>query len=95
MSFWIIFNPVFAALLGMFVIKELFSIAVSYYFHRKQMRLQKEMEAKIASGEINPMEMMFGEGGMPPGMGGPGMDFPQLPTASGSNGAGVSHGQYL
>lgn len=91
--FWQIFCPVFAALVSAFAVSELFQMGLGYYFHRKQMRLRKEFEAKVASGEINPMEMMFG-GGMS-GMGDPGMDFPQLPTVSGSNGADLTHGQYL
>jgi hypothetical protein len=94
--FWQIYCPVFAALVSAFGVTELFHIGIGYYVHRKQTKLREEFEAKVASGEINPMEMMFG-GGMP-GMGGPGMmDIPQLPTASGNgaNGVDVSHGQYL
>jgi len=93
--FWQIFCPVFAALVSAFAVSEGFQMAIGYYIHRKQMRLREEFEAKVASGEINPMEMMMGMGGMP-GMGGPGVDFPHppLPTASG-NGADLTHGQYL
>lgn len=92
--FWEIFCPVFAALISAFTILELFQMGLGYYMHRKQTRLREEFEAKVASGEINPMEMMLG-GGMP-GMGGPGMvDMPPLPTASGNNGADLTHGQYL
>ena len=94
--FWQIFCPVFAALVSAFAVSEGFQMAIGYYLHRKQMRLREEFEAKVASGEINPMEMMMGMGGMPGGMGGPGMmDIPPLPTASGSNGADLTHGQYL
>jgi len=94
--FWQIFCPVFAALVSAFAVSEGFQMAIGYYLHRKQMRLREEFEAKVASGEINPMEMMMGMGGMPGGMGGPGMmDIPPLPTASGGNGADLTHGQYL
>ena len=92
--FWEIFCPVFAALISAFTISELFQMGLGYCMHRKQMRLREEFEAKVASGEINPMEMVFG-GGMPGGMN-PGMvDMPPLPTASGSNGTDLTHGQYL
>jgi len=91
MTFWIIFCPVFAALIAHFMITELFNVALGYYLHKKQERLRKEFEAKVASGEIDPASMMMG--GFPP----PGMDFSSgLPTASGEASVPeVSHGQYL
>jgi len=91
MTFWIIFCPVFAALIAHFMITELFNVALGYYLHKKQERLRKEFEAKVASGEIDPTSMLMG------GFPSPGMDFPSgLPTASGEASAPeVSHGQYL
>jgi len=92
--FWTIFWPVFAALVCAFVVSELAHVAVGFYVHKKQEKLREEFEAKVASGEIDPMSMMFGGAGGVPGMG----DLPPgLPTASG-NGDGkseLSHGQYL
>lgn len=89
MTFWVIFCPVFAALIAHFMVTELFNVALGYYLHKKQERLRKEFEAKVASGEIDPMSMM---GGFPPS----GMGFPPgLPTASGEVETGVPHGQYL
>ncbi len=95
MTFWIIFWPVFAALGAIFVIKEGIYFTLGLYFRRKQEKLHAEMEAKIASGEINPMEMLLGGGGMPgmPGMVPSGPEVPQLPTASGEKTEG--HGTYL
>ncbi len=96
MSFWTIYWPVFAALGSILVVKEAIYFVLGLYFRRKQEKLQKEMEAKIASGEINPMEMMFGGGGGMPGMPGmapPGSEVPQLPTTSGEETKG--HGTYL
>ncbi len=92
MSFWVIYWPVFAALSSMFAVTEMFHMGMGYYFHRKQEKLRAEFEAKVASGEIDPMQAMLG------GMGGaPGMEGfpPSMPTASGSNGSKLSHGQYL
>ena len=90
MTFWTIYCPVFAALLSAFAVTEIFHFTLGYYFHKKQEKARKEFEAKVASGEINPMEMMFGGGFGPPGL-----DFP--PTTSGEKpeGPSVSHGQYL
>jgi hypothetical protein len=91
--FWTIFWPVLAALICAFVFSELVHIGVGVYVHKKQEKLRKEFEAKVASGEIDPMQMMFGEGGAP-GM----MDLPpNLPTASGigEDKPELSHGQYL
>ena len=92
--FWTIFWPVFAALVCAFVISELAHIGVGFYVHRKQEKLREEFEAKVASGEIDPMQMMgFGGGGVP-GM----PDLPPgFPTASGNGEAKseLSHGQYL
>jgi len=93
--FWTIYWPTFAALVSAFAVSEAFQIAVGFYVHKKNEKLRKEFEEKVASGEIDPMQMMGFGGGMPPGMGGPGMmDIPPLPTASG-NGSELSHGQYL
>ncbi len=94
--FWQIFFPVFAAMIAAFAITELFQMGLGYYIHRKQSRLRAEFEAKVASGEINPMEMMFGPDG-PGGFGGPGMPgMPPPPTASGeTNGVSNATGQYL
>ena len=92
--FWQIYCPVLAALISAFAVTEFLHICVGYYVHKKQAKLQEELEAKLASGEITPMEMMFGGAGMP-GTGSPGMmDIPSRPTASG-NGVDLTHGQYL
>ena len=89
--FWQIYCPVFVALISAFMVTELLHFCLGYYLHKKQEKARREFEAKIASGEIDPMSMMFGGGGFGP----PGMDF-QLPTASGKADApGISHGQYL
>jgi hypothetical protein len=94
MNFWSIYCPVFAALVSAFAVSEIFQIGVGYYVHKKQEKFRAEFEAKVASGEIDPMQMMFGGGGGMPGFGGPGMmDVPPLPTASGK--VDQSHGQYL
>jgi len=90
--FWQIYCPVFAALVSAFTIWELFQISVSIYLHKKHEKIRAEFEAKIASGEIDPMSMMVGEG-IPGGMGGPMMGLPPLPTASGQQ--DTDHGQYL
>lgn len=89
MTFWQIFWPVFAALLSSFVITETFHFGISYYMLKKQDKARKELEAKIARGEVDPMSMMFG--GYSPAE----FDLP-LPTASGEKlGSEASHGQYL
>ncbi len=95
MTFGTIFWPVFAAFGAIFAIKEIIYFVLGLYFRRKQEKLHAEMEAKIASGEINPMEMLLGGGGMPgmQGMGPPGSEVPQLTTASGEETKG--HGTYL
>ncbi len=94
--FWSIYFPVLAALVSSFAISELFQMGLGYYLHRKQTKLREEFEAKVASGEINPMEMMFGPDG-PGGFGGPSMPgMPPLPTISGeADGVNTAHGQYL
>ncbi len=92
MSFWTIYWPMFAALSSIFAVTELFHVGVGYYFHWKQERLRAEFEAKVASGEIDPMQALLGGKGGPPGMEG---FSPSLPTASGSNGNNLGHGQYL
>ena len=92
---WSIYWPVFAALVSAFGVTEFFHISVGYYLHRKQAKLREEFEAKVASGEIDPMQAMFGGMGGPPGMGMEGGLPPGLPTASGSNGSELTHGQYL
>ncbi len=95
--FWQIYWPVFAAIVSAFGVSELFSMGLGYYLHRKQTKLRAEFEAKIASGEINPMEMMFGPDG-PGGSGGPGgmPGMPPLPTTSGETpGANSIHGNYV
>ncbi len=94
--FWQIYWPVFAAVVSAFGVSELFQMSLGYYLHRKQNKLREEFEAKVASGEINPMEMMFGAGG-PGGFGGPAIPgMPPPPTASGeTTGANRSHGLYL
>ena len=91
MPFLQIYLPILAALLSAFVITEAFHLALSYYMHRKA---QRDFEAKVARGEIDPMTMMFGGAGMP-GM--PAMGPPPLPTVSGKvNETGPSgYGQYL
>ena len=53
--FWTIFWPVFAALVCAFVVSELVHIGVGFYVHKKQEKLREEFEAKVASGEIDPM----------------------------------------
>lgn len=90
MTFWTIYCPVFAALLSAFLITEVFHFSLEYYVHKKQEKTPRELKARIASGEIDPMSMMFGEGSSP------GRDFP-LPVASGDkpSGSEISHGQYL
>ena len=92
MTFWVIFWPVFAALVSSFVVTELFNVVLGFYIHRKQERMRKDLEAKIASGEIDPISLLTGQVASPPGM-----DFsPRLTTASGEVDAPeVSHGQYL
>jgi hypothetical protein len=92
--FWTIFWPVFAALVGAFTISEGLQICIGFYAHKKNEKLRKEFEEKVASGEIDPMQMMFGGGGGVPGM----VDLPPgFPTASGNGEAKseLSHGQYL
>jgi len=93
MMFWSIYCPVFAALVSAFVVTEVFHVGVGYYLHRKQEKLRAEFERKIASGEIDPLQMMFGAGGSP-GI----MEFPPgFPTTSGNepNKPELMHGQYL
>jgi len=92
--FWTIFWPVFAALVSAFTISEGLQICIGFYAHKKNEKLRKEFEEKVASGEIDPMQMMFGAGGGVPGMG----ELPPgFPTASGngSDKSELSHGQYL
>ena len=92
--FWTIFWPVFAALVAAFTISEGLQICIGFYAHKKNEKLRKEFEEKVASGEIDPMQMMFGAGGGVPGMG----ELPPgFPTASGNGEAKseLSHGQYL
>lgn len=91
MTFWTIFCPVFAALVASFVITELVNVAIGFYIHRKQERVRKDIEAKIASGEINPLDLMMSGMGSGADMGFP----PGMPTASGETKSGVTHGQYL
>ncbi len=97
MGFSEIYWPVFSALISALVVSELFQMGLSYWIHRKQEKLREEFEAKVASGEIDPMQVMFGGSPMPGGPGGPPMNFPNLPTSSGNgaNGADIRHGQYL
>jgi len=92
--FWTIFWPVFAALVSAFIISEGLQLCIGLYAHKKNEKLRKEFEEKVASGEIDPMQMMFGAGGGLPGVG----DLPPgLPTASGNGEVKeeLSHGQYL
>lgn len=72
MGFWSIFWPVFCALIGAFAVSELFHIGMGYIIHRKQERLRREFEEKVARGEIDPMSAMFG-GFSPMSFGGPGL----------------------
>lgn len=90
MTFWQIFCPVFAALISTFVFAELLNFGVRYYFHRKQKRVRKELETKIANGEIDPMDMLF-EGFDPSNFGYP----PSTISGNENNSARASHGQYL
>lgn len=87
MLFWTIFWPVFSALVGAFMITEIFHLGLGYYLHKKQDKARQELEAKIARGEIDPMDMMLG-------LQSPGM---ALPTKSGESPdmPQASHGQYL
>ena len=90
MLFWDIFWPVFSAILASFTITELYNVLLGYYIHIKQERMRKELEAKVASGEIDPISLMTG--GFPPS----GMNFPLPTAASGEVGTPEgSHGQYL
>jgi hypothetical protein len=95
MTFWDIYFPASAALVSTFVVKELYQIAIGFYLHKKQEKLRKEFEAKVESGEIDPMDFLTGIQGMGDmGEGGvPMSGMPQLPTASGGTNEG--HGQYL
>jgi len=92
MTFWQIYCPVFAALFSSFVVTEFVNFCLGYYLHKKQEKARREFEAKVASGEIDPMQFMFG-GGFDPGM-----NYP-MPTISGETkpreGATLGHGQYL
>lgn len=95
MSFWSIYLPVFAALVSAFATTELFHLALGYHLHKKQEKLRKEFEEKVARGEIDPMQMMFGAMGPPPGM-----SFNPIPTVEGTENVTTSaskegHGQYL
>jgi hypothetical protein len=95
MNFWSIYLPVFAALVSAFAVTEVFHLGLGYYFHKKQEKLRKEFEEKVARGEIDPMQMMFGGMGPPPGM-----SYNPLPTVEGTENVIVpttkeGHGQYL
>lgn len=95
MNFWSIYLPVFAALVSAFVVTELFHMAIGYHFHKKQEKLRKEFEEKVARGEIDPMSMLFGGMGPPPGM-----NLTPIPTVEGTENVQISaskegHGQYL
>ena len=92
MTFWQIFWPVFSALFAITVITELFQAGIGYYLHRKERLAREDWEAKVASGEVNPMQMMMANMG---GMGPSPMGIAEDPTTSGSGGNGVNHGQYL
>ena len=95
MSFWSIFLPVFAALIGSFVVTELSHFLLGYFLHRKDVKRRAEFERKVESGEINPaeaMQAMFG--GMGPGPGQVRGLPPGATTVSG-NPEGPTHGQYL
>ena len=98
--FFEIFCPVFAALCAKWVLQEAFHFSLGFYFHKKQAQAQeaarKDLEAKMASGEINPLEALFGGmGGGAPGM----MEMPpgmMPPTVSGATDKPeATHGQYL
>ncbi len=99
MSFWDIFWPVFAAYVGGSVLLQIVSVVIGTWWANKQRKnYEKQMEAMLASGEIDP-SMLSGMQGMEGGM--PIMfDMPtnghsgnQFPTTSG--GEDRSHGQYL
>jgi len=100
MSFWTIFGPVLAALLAHFIIVEVIGFLFSMWFQRKRAKMMAEVERKVASGEINPMDLMGAmQGGGMPGM--PGMPMPQFPIAgsdvpvSGTGSTTEGHGQYI
>ena len=96
MTFLDLYIPVLAALVSAFAISELFNFGLGYYFHKKQETARKEFEAKVASGEIDPMSMMFGGGaGAMGGMPGVMDVAPKLPTASGEGSPPIVPGQYL
>jgi len=89
LSFWDIYLPFLAALFTSTVILEAISFAIRYRQAKEQMKRFKEIEAKIASGEMpppGPFDLMAPPGGF-------GFDYPPAspaaPTVSGE------HGQYL
>lgn len=94
LTFWQIYLPVFAAGVSSFIVAGSIHMSIGYYFHKKQQRHQKEFEAKVASGEIDPLGVMSG-----------GMfnmeehEFPvdrfARPTVSGQKGPNDGTGQYL
>lgn len=95
MGFWDISLPIFGALLAHSLVMELISFGFQAYFMRKQAKMVEEVEAKVASGEINPMEIMAKQFGSKH----PGMWSGRATTASGtvhaSDGGPLEHGQYL
>ena len=84
MVFGEIFWPIVTALIVAFLFEELFHLSLGYWFHKKQQRAALEFEAKVASGEIDPMKAMLSAAGMPPA---------SMPTSSGT--PEVPSGQYL
>jgi hypothetical protein len=92
MNFWQVFWPVFSAMLSVLVIMEMYQLGLGYILRKKQDALRKDLEAKIASGEINPMAAMLGGAGF----GGNMPEFPSFPTTSGqTNGEDRGHGTYM
>ncbi len=100
MDFSDIFFPIFGALVAHSISMELLGVILQSWFSRKEAKARAEVEQKVANGEINPMDLMLGQFGMPGGM----PSFPKSaigqPTASGNvnapdTGDANGHGQYL
>ncbi len=99
MDFSDIFLPIFGALVAHSISMEIIGMLLQWWFSKKQAKAMAEVEQKLANGEINPMDLMGGQFGMP-GM----PSFPKgamrHPTASGNahtpaTGDDDGTGQYL
>lgn len=87
-TFWGIYCPVLGALISWTVLLETAGFVIRHFAYKRQQKFQKELEAKIASGEM-PNVPLFDPMMDPMGLY---SSYPKRTTASGARG---DTGQYL